>query len=160
MKYCIDASALIDLGERHYPERVPVFAPIWEHMYEAIGNGEIISVDYVKVELGKKADEWRTKFLVKADGMFLISDAIEKEYGAVVSAIESQSQFYANKARDRFMSGADPWLIALAKNIKECTVISGERKSLADYGLGAVCVRLGVQHMNLVQFFEAKNIGA
>lgn len=159
MKYCIDASALIDLGERHYPEHVPVFAPIWEHMYEGIGSGEIISVDYVKVELEQKADEWRTKFLAKADGMFLISDAIEKEYGAVVSAIESQKEFSVNKARDRFMSGADPWLIALARSIKECTVVSGERKSLAAYGLGAVCGMLGVQHMNLVQFFEANNIG-
>ena len=51
MKYCLDASALIDLGERHYPERLKVFAPIWEHIYHGIDNGDIISVDYVKIDL-------------------------------------------------------------------------------------------------------------
>lgn len=91
--------------------------------------------------------------------MFLISDAIEKEYASVVSIIESKNGFNANKARDRFMYGADPWLIALAKTIDECTVVSAETKPLGSYGLGAVCRYLGVEHMNLVQFFEANKIG-
>lgn len=54
MKYCFDTSALIDLGERHYPERVRVFAPIWEFIYQGICNHNIVSVDYVKIELEKK----------------------------------------------------------------------------------------------------------
>jgi hypothetical protein len=58
------------------------------------------------------------------------------------------------------MSGADPWLIALARSMKECAVVSGERKTLSAYGLAVVCGALGVQHMNLVQFFQANNIGA
>ena len=57
MKYCVDASALIDLGERHYPERLPLFAPIWAYLYDGIVSGDIVSVDYVKVELERKADE-------------------------------------------------------------------------------------------------------
>jgi Domain of unknown function (DUF4411) len=159
MKYCLDASALLDLGERHYPEHVTVFAPIWQHMYTGISNGDIVSVDYVKVELEAKADEWRTNFLLQADSMFHISEGVEKEFSVVVKEIESRSEFNVNKARDRFMKGADPWLIALARNIKNCVVVSGERKNLAAYGLGAVCNTLGLKHMNLVEFFEANNIG-
>ena len=159
MKYCMDASALIDLGERHYPERLRVFAPIWEHIYHGIENGDIISVDYVKIELERKADKWRVDFLERASGMFLISAALENAYANVVSDIESRTEFNTNKHRERFMSGADPWVIALARKTGQCTVVSAEAKSLADYGLGSVCQILGVKHMNLVQFFEVNNIG-
>ncbi len=159
MKYCIDASALIDLGERHYPEHLTIFAPIWNDLYSGIDDGEIVSVDYVKKELEEKADDWRTKFLSKASNMFLISANVEMHFGAVVSEIESGEKFLANKARDRFMTGADPWLIALARSIGECTVISAETKPIAAYGLGAVCDALGVLHINLIEFFKARKIG-
>ncbi len=159
MKYCLDASALIDLGERHYPERIKVFAPIWQHLYDGINSGDIISVDYVKIELKKKADKWRDGFLVKASTMFIISEKIEIEYAAVVLEIESRNELNKNKHRERFMSGADPWVIALARSIGDCTVVSAETKSLADYGMGPVCNILGVDHMNLVEFFEVNSIG-
>lgn len=160
MKYCLDASALIDLGERHYPERLKVFAPIWKHIYHYVESGDIVSVDYVKIELEEKADEWREQFLARANKMFLISKSIELEYARVIREIESRDGFNLNKHRERFMSGADPWVIALARSIKECTVVSSETKPLADYGLGPVCNLLNVDHMNLVEFFEANNIGA
>lgn len=160
MKYCIDSSALIDLGERHYPEHVPVFAPIWEYLYTAINNGELISVDYVREELNKKADDWRTVFLGKAEGMFLMNEGIEQEFANVVKDIEVGAAFNKNGHRDRFMSGADPWLIALARSMPgQCTIVSAETKPLASYGLGAVCQALIVPHMNLVQLFQARNIG-
>ncbi len=159
MKYCLDASALIDLGERHYPERLKVFAPIWQHLYDGIDGGDIISVDYVKIELEKKADEWRDRFLVKASAMFIISENIELEYANVIREIESRNELNMNKHRERFMSGADPWVIALTRSIGDCTVVSAEIKPLADYGMAPVCNLLGVDHMNLVKFFEVNSIG-
>lgn len=57
------------------------------------------------------------------------------------------------------MSGADPWLIALARHVGGCTVVSAENKSLADYGLGPVCGALNVRHINLVEFFEENRVG-
>lgn len=159
MKYCIDTSALLGLGERHYPERIKVFAPIWEHLYEGIEQGTIVSVDYVKIEFEKKADEWRQDFLLKADGMFLISEGIEAEYAGVIASIEADSAFNYNKHRDRFMSGADPWVLALSRNIGKCTVVSAEDKNLSSYGMGAICNHFGMKHMNLLQFFEANKIG-
>ena len=151
MKYCLDSSTLIDLGERHYPEHIKVFAPIWNYIYSGIDIGEIISADYVKIELEKKADEWREKFLIRADKMFQIDESIEKEYAGVISDIEAISDFKINKHRERFMSGADPWVIALSRNIGDCTVVSAEKKGLTEYGLEPVCHVLGVKHINLIQ---------
>lgn len=160
MKYCIDTSALIDLGERHYPERLPVFEPIWNHIYNEVANGNLVSVDIVKTELEDKADDWRTQFLSRADGLFHIDSDIEIEFASVVADIESKPQFFnVNKHRERFMSGADPWVIALARK-KQCAVISAEKKKLAHYGLGEVCKVLGVQHIDLVKYFEIGKVGA
>jgi len=136
-----------------------VFAPIWKYIYDEIESGEIISVDFVKLELEKKADDWRDDFFVRASGMFQISEDIEKEYAKLIGEIESRKEFRVNKQRERFLTGADPWVIALARHLGNCTVISAEKKSLADYGIGAVCKVLGVEHCNLVQFFEANNVG-
>lgn len=160
MKYCLDTSAFIDLGERHYPKHLKIFAPIWDYLYRGINDGEIISVDCVEIELEKKADKWREEFLNNARHMFQTSDSVEREYAAVIREIETRDEFKVNKHRDRFMEGADPWVIALARNIGECTVVSAETKELTDYGLRPVCLALGVKHNNLVEFFEANNIGA
>ena len=159
MKYCLDMSALLDLGERHYPQRLKVFTPIWDYIYQGIDGGEIISVDYVEIELKRKADQWREEFLARASSMFHINGSIEKEFRGVIREIETGSEFKANKHRERFMTGADPWVIALARSMGECTVVSSETKGLTDYGLGAVCQELGVRHINLVEFFEENNIG-
>ena len=159
MKYCIDTSALIGLGERHYPQHLKLFAPIWEHLYDGIKTGNIISVDYVKTELEKKADDWRTDFLQQSGHMFHISDEIESEYASVVSDIEVGVKFNVNAHRARFLSGADPWVIALARNLDECSVVSAETKPLNQYGLAPVCQELGVNHLNLIEFFEENKIG-
>lgn len=155
----MDASALIDLGERYYPEHLKIFTPIWDHLYNGIESGDILSVDYVQTELEKKADEWRIDFLKRASGMFFISDDIEKEYAGLVNDIESMKEFPINKHRERFLNGADPWVIALARNIGQCKVVSAEKKSLSNYGLGPVCDVLSVSHINLIQFFEENKIG-
>ncbi|MBI5658517.1 MAG: DUF4411 family protein [Nitrosomonadales bacterium] len=161
MKYCLDTSALVSLGERHYPAHLPVFAPIWDHLYQGIDHNGIISVDFVKIELEKKADDWRKDFILRADKMFRMSEEVEHEYGSIVGEIEARNDvFLVNKQRDRFMIGADPWVIALARNVDGCTVVSGETKKLADYGLGEVCKELRVRHLNLIQFFEENKIGA
>lgn len=155
----MDASALIDLGERHYPERIKVFKPIWDHLYDAVDNGDVVSVDYVKTELSKKAADWRDRFLIRTDKMFVISEEIELGYAQVIADIESDSRFLPNAHRDRFMKGADPWVIALSRTMDDSVVVSAETKSLSNYGLGEVCKALNVRHMNLVEYFEENNIG-
>ena len=136
-----------------------MFAPIWEDLYGMIDDGKLISVDYVKIELERRADDWRSGFLTKANGMFHISEGIENEYAKVITEIEKSNNCPKNNHRERFLRGADPWLIACARSIGNCTVISEEKKSLSKYGMGEVCKELEVPHLDLLQFFVAGNIG-
>jgi hypothetical protein len=87
-----------------------------------------------------------------------MNEAIEREYAKVIREIELGGRFSVNKDRRRFLEGADPWVIALARSIGECTVISAETKTLTNYGLGAVCKVLGVEHMSLVKYFQASGL--
>jgi len=156
--YCIDTCSLIDLGERRYPESISVFKPIWDHLYSSIQDGTLVSVDMVQIELEQRADAWRTAFISQASSMFQISESIEQEFNLVVSEIESNPIFSANRKRDRFMSGADPWLIALARSYENATVISSETKNLANYGLGEVCDVLGVSNISLLDYINISQI--
>jgi len=158
MKYCIDSCCLIDLGERHYPEHLVIFKPIWTKLYEGIDKREIISVDAVHDEVKNKADEWREAFMAKSRHMFHISQDIELEYADVISDVEKNSNFSINAHRKRFMAGADPWLIALARSQDEATVVTSETKNLAQYGLRPVCDELGVRNLNLLEFFQEYKI--
>ncbi|MEX0902093.1 MAG: DUF4411 family protein, partial [Pseudohongiellaceae bacterium] len=155
-----DTSALLDLGERHYPERLPLFRPIWEFLYTSIDEGTVISVEQVKDEIARKSQDWRADFLARAEKMFLLDEAIEREFARVVQEIEANSKFNSNSHRDRFMSGADPWCIALAHVQGDITVVSGEKKNLSSYGLGEVCRELGVRHINVIDLFEENSVGA
>lgn len=158
MKYCIDSCCLIDLGERHYPEHLAVFKPIWTKIYDGIDSREIISVDAVQDEVNNKADDWRESFMTKSRHMFHISQDIEIEYARVISDIEANANFPINSNRKRFMAGADPWLIALARSHSKATVVTSETKNLSQYGLRPVCNELGVRTLNLLEFFEEYKI--
>jgi hypothetical protein len=157
--YCFDTSALIDLGERYYPERIKVFEPIWEFLYHGIDNGTVFSVEQVRTELNEKADEWRKSFLGKTENMFLMHQGIEVEYASVIEEIDDSDQFRVNKHHARFMDGADPWVIALARTIEDSVVVHAETKSLREYGMGPVCDELGVRQIRLLEFIETNEIG-
>lgn len=160
MKYCMDASAIIDLGQRHYPERLPIFRPIWDFIYEGIDAGTIVSVDYIETELTKRADEeWREQFLGRASQMFRIDEDIEQAYAAVISDLENIAELPMNKHRERFMSGGDPWLIALCRSLGEAKVVSSELKPLQYYGLGAICGRLNVDHISILDLIDENKVG-
>lgn len=160
MIYCMDTSALICLGERHYPERIKVFEPIWDFVYDGVDRGDIISVDAVLSELQAKAADWRDVFITKANNMFLINEDIEAEYAAVIGDIESDVSFPINKHRTRFLKGADPWVIALARSVAdEVVVVTSEKKELNAYGMRAVCNALNLNSMDLIELFETNNIG-
>jgi len=73
-----------------------------------IDDGKLISVDYVKIELERRADDWRSGFLTKANGMFHISEGIENEYAKVITEIEKSNNCPKNNHRERFFKGGGP----------------------------------------------------
>jgi hypothetical protein len=89
--------------------------------------------------------------------MFEISESIEQEFAYVIADIESIPIFSMNQARNRFMSGADPWLIALARHHGGATIVTSETKNLSAYGLREVANVLGVPNISLLEYIGLAN---
>lgn len=146
-KYCIDASALIDLGTRYYPK--DIFPTLWDKIEASIHNEEILFAPrQVLVELGRKDDDiykWaknNKEMFIDLDpqGQEIAKDILMKFPNLVDTSAEKED--------------ADPFLIALAK-ANRWTVISsevtgGKKKT----PIPDVCAAFKVKHISLLEYFR------
>lgn len=118
-KYSIDTSALIEM-RRRYP--IDVFPRVWELVENLISGGIIIATDEVKEEIEKQEDGL-TEWTKNQNGLFVpIDESIQIEVTNILSGHSNLVDTKRNK------SGADPFVIALAK-LNNCSVVSEEQPS-------------------------------
>lgn len=146
-KYCIDASALIDLGTRYYPK--DIFPTLWEKIEACIHNEEILFAPrQVLVELERKDDDIY-KWAKKNKEMFLDLNLQEQE---IAKDILTKFPKLVDTSAEK--EDADPFLIALAK-VKRWTVISSEvtggKKKIP---IPDVCYALKVKHISVLEYFR------
>lgn len=111
--FALDANVFIEAAHRYYAfDIAPAF---WTNVVQFGSSGSIVSPDKVKQELGRGNDklaDW-----AKKDFKSFVStdrDDILHCYGDIMEWVEQQDQ-YTDAAIADFASGADGWLIALAK---------------------------------------------
>ena len=142
-KYCIDTSALMDGWVRYYPR--DIWPGLWTKLDMLIQEGRLFATEEVLRELKKKNDALH-RWAKERKSMFR---GIDEPVQSVVLEIlaKHQNLIHANRGR----SGADPWVIALAK-VEGGKVITGERKSgsLEKPKMPDVCEAVGVPWMTLV----------
>lgn len=143
MKYSIDTSALMDGWQRYYPH--DVWPGLWTKLDSLIESGHLFAAEEVLHEL-KKKDDALHKWAKDRRKMFRgINGAIQPVVTEILR--DHQNLIHANRGR----SGADPWVIALAK-VEGGKVVTGERKSnsLNKPKMPDVCEAIGVPCMSLV----------
>jgi hypothetical protein len=147
MKYCVDTSSLVEAWVRSYPP--DVFPSVWEKLGEAMMSGELIATIEVLRELQRKEDELY-KWLNKRKKMFV---PIDLEIQREVQQVLSTHKTLIDSRRNR--SGADPFVIALAK-IEGATVVTEETKSnsSARPRIPDVCDAMGLRWLNLLAFIR------
>lgn len=149
--YCIDTSALIDLGRR-YPQKV--FGALWREIERLINRGGLIAPREVLREL-QRGDDEMYKWAKKHDRMFVELDG---EQMALVREIQGAFPRWVDHEADAPI--ADPFVIALARQqtllnaSAPRVVVSHENPG----GPGAtripnVCERYGIEHIQLVDLF-------
>ncbi|MEZ5453589.1 MAG: DUF4411 family protein [Thiothrix sp.] len=125
MNYCLDANTLIEAHRRYYA--LDTFPVVWQWLldqYEKIGT--IGAVYRELTESGDALSSW-----VKANkesGFFRFDDdstEVQENYIAVVNLV-SNDRYYSPEEKARFLSGADPWLIAYAVT-HGCLLVTHER---------------------------------
>lgn len=145
MKYCIDTSSFIESWQRRYPP--DIFPSFWYKLSSVIGEQIIVAQELVIEEIGSQDDElneWikeQEKLCVPFDeDVQAIASHIISEYPRIVGAHQKY--------------GADPFVIALAKQ-HNLVVITEERGGSASKPkIPFICQDIDVPCMTMLDFIR------
>lgn len=158
--YLLDSNVFIEASNRYYT--FDICPGFWKWLDLAVQQGIACSIDHIYDELtpknpGKDKEalaQWckeskssrRTK-----KGMFIETsdEKTQKIYTSIVEFVNDNSR-YTPPAKKRFLSKADPWLIAKAKSTGRIVVThevydQGSRKSVK---IPNVCEKFSVPYAN------------
>jgi len=125
MIYLLDANTLIEAKNRHYGmDFCPAF---WDFIEKEATNTTLASIDMVYDELKEYGDDLSQWAKDRKDLIYNISSAnldIQKKFMDVADFVNNHLG-YSQSEKDRFLSGADPWLIASA-SVMECIIVTHE----------------------------------
>jgi len=125
MQYLLDANIFIQAQNQHYGmDFCPAF---WDFLKLEAESKTIMSTDMVYDELKLFNDEVSAWVVEHRDLLFTISsqeEEIQKKFIEIADFVNTHST-YKQSEKDRFLSGADPWLIATA-NVMNLTIVTHE----------------------------------
>lgn len=147
MRYSLDTSSLVEPWNRSYPP--DIFPSFWnEHLPELIGSADLRATQEVRVELERQDDELLA-WAAAQEGLFV---EVDEPLQLSVTEILANHSKLINPNTGR--SGADPFVIALAR-LNNCVVVSEERpRSLVNPRIPDVCAALGVGCINMIQLIR------
>lgn len=147
MRYSIDSSALIEAWRRLYP--IDVVPALWEGLDELIAAGDLRATEEVVHEVERKDDD----LLGWINGRPALSVAIDTDIQHIVARILADHSRLLDTRKGR--SGADPFVIALARQHGACVVTqehptaSSSRPNIPD-----VCAILGIRTIDVLQLMR------
>jgi len=147
MTYSLDTSALLDAWVRYYPR--DVFDSLWKQIEQLVSDERLLATEVVRWELEKKDDDvlkWvkaRPKMFIPLDGPIQVrATAILQQFPSLT---ESNSMMQGS---------ADPFVIALAAEMKLTVVCSEKRDGNKKPKIPNACEALGIDCIGLVEFFR------
>jgi len=154
MKYIIDANALIDAKDFYY--RFAICPGFWDWLGEAV-QGQFGTVDHVVAELLKGNDELAEWFKVRKGASWIAATngkATQDKFGLVAAWVVASGK--RQPEQDKFLAGADPWLLAHAMATKATLVTMETAKSNQSkkLSLANACEHFGVQTLKTWDLLE------
>jgi hypothetical protein len=146
MKYSFDTSSFIELNHQ-YPQ--DIFPSAWEWVSNHIESGDIVATIYVYDEVKPIQDEIY-EFLKERSGKVFQSSDFEQDE-IVKDIVNNLFEGWVKESSTD--NNADPFVIALAKKFN-LTVVSEEKLNPDKISIPVVCIRLGVEHCNLLDFMR------
>jgi len=155
MKYILDSNTFIEAKNRYYS--MTVCPAYWQWLLNAHGEGHIYSIDLVKDEMLKQHDELADWTRAHSDFFVDVSESKIQEKFAEVAAYVASLTHMRNGTHEDFMSGADPWLIAVAL-ANDFTIVTQESLVSADVRkkiyIPNVCQALGAKYINTFELLH------
>ena len=134
----------------------------WEALSEFMERGKVISIKAVKGELTPEGDQSMEKWLKKETTQAAFVSTDTPEANRILNEINSwvaNNDQYKPQAKEKFITGADPKLIAYAC-ANTMTLVTSEKsatKSTRSIKIPDVCNNFGVSYCNT--FDMLKDIG-
>jgi len=157
-KYIIDSSSIIDLF-RWYPPDMGIFKPIWGRIERIVNDGILISHFEVYREIERRCDEAR-EWCRNNRKMFL--DLDDEQVVIIGNVREKYEENYWNTKINQTAPWADPWLIALAIQLKrrgeifgmntEVKIVTQENKNKRN-NIPRIAQEFGFESLKLIEFF-------
>lgn len=113
MAYLIDSCCFIEAWDRYFPRDIcPGF---WDWLEQQYGLGVVYSIDHIYTELQGRNDDLANWAKQQSSGFFLLSDnSITPSMTTISAWLVSGNAPFTRTAVNKFMSGADPFLVAHA----------------------------------------------
>ena len=150
-KYVFDTNVFIIL-KNNYPSDINIFKKLWDGIETLFDKGIIISSDEVIDEIKKGNDdleEWVKKrkksFYTSNEPIQNIVKEILQKFGALVT-------------RPKKSNGADPFLIALARQMG-CTLVTEEKRDGTELNpkIPYICDYYNIKCIKFVDFLRENN---
>ena len=151
--YSMDTSALFAAFNERYPiENFPAF---WLNIEELIKNDRLKMSELAFEEAMKdsKVKQWCDQKGLKSYLQSEIDEAVQNKVRKILS------QFPKLLDTRKGKSGADPWVIALAMIIQNCTVVTEEGTDGTEKRpkIPNVCAHFGVECIQVVELIKREN---
>ena len=152
MSFCLDTNVFIQAHRVRYPMD---FAPgFWDGLVTAAQSGELLSIHEVYSELSKSTDDLAAWAKTHRTLIFKNNNdpATQQAMVRVGVEIEARVPKYTEPAKEAFLSGADPWLIAfcLAHGHTLVTEEVGDPRQITKVRIPDICAPLRVSTVPMV----------
>lgn len=155
MNYLLDANTYIQAKNEYY--HMAVCPGYWDWLDQQFASNNLASVSLVYDELksfGDELTEWVKER--KAHFLTISDDPTQERYAEIANYVAAIEGLRAGSLED-FLQGADPWLIAKAKEMGAVVVT---QESLAPAGtkkikIPNVCQEFGVEYINTFQLLQS-----
>ena len=165
-QYIFDTNVTLAAQATYYrPSICPGF---WEFMARRHSAELLFSLDVVHTELLANAEKYDAEHLQmwlaqhsSEERFFLSTDdqAVKREHDRMSQIIEANSSYNQTQV-EKFINGADLWLIAYAK-VHGCVVVTEERpanKAFSKVRIPDICAQFGVPCRSTFDMLEELNI--
>lgn len=160
-RFLLDANVFIESKGLAYP--FDVFPGFWEWLERDISAGLMHSIDEVFKEIAIGNDElviWAKN--LKPCGCFMPKndEQTQLNFAQIANWVMDPGRIFTESARKKFLSGADPWLIAKAMTIGAVVVTQEtfDDKSKKSIKIPNVCCEFGVGYINTIDLIRQFNI--
>lgn len=156
MKYLLDTNVFIEAKNRYYA--FDICPGFWDWMDHIVAGGDVLSITMVRDELLKGRDELAEWVVSRKDApWFRPLDSVQTQQNFVQVAGWVQAADFRPPAKNLFLSGADPWLVAKAASIGATVVTHevAEPNAKKRVPLPNVCDAFGVPWVNTFDVLRA-----